>query len=91
MTIDTDNYNAQELSMFFEELSKKLKTKKQYSDSNPISRKGLDKRLKSVYSPQHYSLCGITLIEDLVIEQKIRTEEKPLSLHKLKDTYPNIF
>lgn len=64
MLIDTDNYNAQELSMFFNELSKTLKTKKQYAESNPISRKGVDKRLKSIYSPQTYVLCGITLIED---------------------------
>ena len=67
MIIDTNNYSAQELSMFFEELSKQLKTKQQYFESNPISRKGVDKRLKSIYSPQTYKLCGITLIEDAVV------------------------
>ena len=88
MIIETDNYNAQELAMFFEVLSKRLKTKKQYADSNPISRKGVDKRLKSIFAPQHYTLCGITLIEDLVIEQEKRTEvEKPLSLIKYKMSF----
>ena len=46
MIIDTENYNAQELSMFFEELSLKLKTKQQYAKSNPISSQGVYKRLK---------------------------------------------
>jgi len=68
MIIDTENYSAQELSMFFEEISKKLKTKQQYFESNNISRKGVDKRLKSIYAPQHYNLCGIVLIEDNVEE-----------------------
>ena len=75
MIIDTENYNAQELSMFFDELSMKLKTKKQYADSNPISRKGVDKRLNSIFAPQHYNLCGIVLIEDnveaVIVEEKI--------------------
>lgn len=71
MIIDTENYDAQELSIFFEALSLKLKTKKQYSDTNPISRKGVDKRLLSIFSPQTYKLCGIVLIEDafIAIEQ----------------------
>ena len=81
MIIDTDTYNAQELSLFFEELSKKLKTKKQYADSNPISRKGVDKRLKSAYSPQKYVLCGITLIED---KTETAEEINPLPLKKYK-------
>jgi len=85
MIIDTNDFSAQELSMFFEQLSNRLKTKKQYADSNPISRKGVDKRLNSIFAPQHYTLCGITLIEDLVIEKEKRTEvEKPLSLIKYK-------
>ena len=67
MILDTNNYSAQELSIFFDELSKQLKTKQQYFESNPISRKGVDKRLKSIYSPQTYKLCGITLIEDAVV------------------------
>lgn len=79
MIIDTDN--AQELSLFFEELSKTLKTKKQYADSNPISRKGVDKRLKSAYSPQKYVLCGITLIED---KKEMAEEINPLPLKKYK-------
>jgi len=91
MIIDTDNYNAQELSMFFEILSKRLKTKQQYAKTNPISRKGVDKRLKSIYAPQFYKLCGIFLIEDEVKEKKIRTDEKHLSLIKLKELYPKFF
>lgn len=67
MIIDTENYNAQELSMFFEELSLKLKTKQQYAKSNPISSQGVYKRLKSIKSPQTYKLCGIVLIEDDVV------------------------
>ena len=69
MIIDTNNYSAQELSIFFDELSKQLKTKQQYFESNPISRKGVDKRLKSIYSPQTYKLCGITFIEDAVVPE----------------------
>ena len=74
MIIDTNNYSAQELSIFFDELSKQLKTKQQYFETNPISRKGVDKRLKSIYSPQTYKLCGITLIEDAVVP-KVEVEE----------------
>ena len=74
MIIDTNSYDSQELSMFFDELSKQLKTKQQYFESNPISRKGVDKRLKSIYSPQTYKLCGITLIEDAVVP-KVEVEE----------------
>ena len=87
MKIDTEDYNPQELAMFFDELSKKLKTKQQYSKSNAISPEGVRKRLKSIYAPQHYNFCGITLIEYDIEEQKIRTEEKPLSLSKIKDRY----
>ena len=83
MIIDTDNYDAQQLSMFFNELSKKLKTKKQYADSNPISRKGVDKRLLSVYSPQTYTLCDITFIEDAVIEQAKHKQKLVLTKFKL--------
>jgi len=67
MIIDTENYDAQTLSIFFDELSIKLKTKQQYFESNDISRKGVDKRLKSINTPQTYKLCGITLIEDAVV------------------------
>ena len=74
MIIDTNNYDAQQLSMFFEELSKQLKTKQQYFESNPISRKGVDKRLKSIFAPQTYTLCGITLIEDAVVP-KVEVEK----------------
>ena len=74
MILDTNNYSAQELSMFFEELSKQLKTKQQYFESNPISRKGVDKRLKSIFAPQTYTLCGITLIEDAVVP-KVEVEK----------------
>jgi len=68
MIIDTENYNAQELSMFFEELSKKLRTKQQYSKYNSISPNGVKKRLKSIFPPQSYKICGVVLIEDVVIE-----------------------
>lgn len=71
MIIDTKNYTEQELSMFFDELSSKLKTKQQYFESNDISRKGVDARLKSAYAPQTYKLCGITLIEDAVVVENI--------------------
>lgn len=71
MIIDTENYNAQELSMFFEELSLKLKTKQQYAKSNPISSQGVYKRLKSSKSPQTYKLCGIVFIEDDVVVEII--------------------
>jgi hypothetical protein len=74
MIIDTENYDAQQLSMFFDELSKQLKTKQQYFETNTISRKGVDARLKSIYSPQTYKLCGITLIEDAVV-QKVEVEK----------------
>ena len=75
MIIDTNNYSAQELSIFFEELSRQLKTKQQYFvETNPISRKGVDKRLKSIYSPQTYKLCGITFIEDAVVP-KVEVEK----------------
>lgn len=82
MIIDTENYSAQELSIFFDELSKKLKTKQQYFESNFISRKGVDKRLKSIFAPQTYNLCGITLIEDSVI-QKVEVEKLVLKKVKL--------
>ena len=84
MIIDTDTYNANDLAMFFEVLSKRLKTKKQYADSNPISRKGVDKRLKSAYSPQKYVLCGITLIED---KTEMAEEIKPLPLKKYESPF----
>lgn len=76
MIIDTDNYDAQELQMFFNELSKRLKTKQQYSKSNAISPEGVRKRLKSVLSPQVHMLCGITLIVNNV--DNIDVEEKLL-------------
>lgn len=74
MILDTNDYSAQELSMFFEELSKQLKTKQQYFETNNITRKGVDKRLKSIYAPQTYKLCGITLIEDAVVP-KVEVEK----------------
>ena len=78
MIIDTNNYNAQQLSMFFDELSKHLKTKQQYFESNQITRKGVDARLKSFYAPQTYKLCGITLIEDAVVP-KLEVEKLVLN------------
>ena len=44
----------------------KLKTKSKYADTHKseITRQGLDKRLKSVKSPQKYYLCGVILIAD---------------------------
>ena len=65
--------------MFFEKLSKQLKTKQQYFKSNDISRKGVDIRLKSIYAPQTYKLCGITLIEDAVVPER---ENEKLTLKK---------
>lgn len=70
MIFDTENIDAQSLQMLFEEISKSefLKTKQQYS--NPvyyrknISRKGVDKRLSSIFSPQTYLFCGMVFISD---------------------------
>lgn len=80
MIINTENYDAQQLSMFFEELSKQLKTKQQYFESNQISRKGVDARLKSIFAPQHYKICGITLIEDAVVPE-VEVEKLVLKKH----------
>lgn len=85
MIIDTENYTAIELQMFFNELENKLHTKQQYKDIAGISPEGIRKRLKSVYSPQTYKLSGVIFIELEVFEKEKRTEvEKPLSLIKFK-------
>ena len=51
MIIDTDNFTAQELQMFFNDLKNKLHTKQKYSSITGISPEGVRKRLKSVYTP----------------------------------------
>jgi len=87
MIINTENFDPQELQMFFDELENKLHTKQQYKDIAGISPEGIRKRLKSVFSPQTYTLSGVVFIE-CEVEQKIRTGvEKPLSLTKIKDRY----
>jgi len=103
MIFNTENYNAQELQLLFEELQKLefLRTKKQYSTISPgyrknISRRGVDKRIKSIYGPQCYIICGITLISDKPpIGEKfdyynintINDDDEKLKLIKIKDKY----
>lgn len=102
MIFDTENYNAQELQMLFDEIAfvEFLRTKQQYSYITPghrkkISRKGVDKRLKSIYSPQCYEICGVTLIADKppagveseYIQANPKEKESKLVLIKFKDKY----
>lgn len=68
MIFDTNDYSAQEVQLLLLEIERleKLKTKSQYvyAHKSEITRQGLDKRLKSVKSPQKYYLCGVILIAD---------------------------
>ncbi len=66
MIIDTDNYDAQTLQMFFDSLTN-LHTKQRYKEAVGISPEGVKKRLKSIYSPQTYKLGGVLFIECEVV------------------------
>lgn len=68
MIFDTNDYSAQEVQLLLCEIERleKLKTKSQYAHTHKseITRQGLDKRLKSIKSPQKYYLCGVVIIAD---------------------------
>jgi len=86
--IDSENYTAQELQLFLNEVTKNWKTKQQYANVIPlnepkISRKGVDKRLKSNFPPQTYLICGNVFIEDKR-EVDIEIDEPKLILKKVQ-------
>lgn len=74
MIINTENYNAQDLQMFFNELKNKLHTKQAYSAITGLSAEGVRKRLKSVKAPQTYNLGGVVFVESDV-QPKVEVEK----------------
>ena len=76
MILNTENYNAQELQMFFNELKNKLHTKQAYSAITGLSAEGVRKRLKSVKAPQTYNLGGVVFVEcDYEVQPKVEVEK----------------